>query len=113
MYIINLSIINLVKVKDQNVWIVHININLNYLATGLNFTLSISFSTSSVDFCMFDGIFLRSSILWSCKLALLAICGVVGGRSESGSESGGGGGDNTDFISSALLGKDATDASTR
>lgn len=80
--------------------------------------LSISFSISPVDFCTFNGIFLRSSILWSCKLALLAICGVVGGKNGSGSGGGGGGGEgggggDKDFMSSAPLGRDATDESTK
>jgi len=90
-------------------------ISINYLAIGFNFTLSISFSISPVDFCTLNEIFLQSSILWSCKLALLAICGVVGGKSGStgGGGGGGGGGDDKDFRSSALLGRDVTDASTR
>ena len=96
--------------------ILYTNINLNYLATGLNFTLSISFSISPVDFSL-NRIFLRSSILWSCKLALLAIWGVVGGKNGSGSGGGGGGGGGSgtdkDFRLSSPLGRDATDASIR
>lgn len=76
---------------------------INYLAIGFNFTLSISLSTSAIDLCAFNGNFLRSSFLRSCKLALLAICGVVGGS--------GGGGGGVDFSVSAPLSKDATDAS--
>lgn len=79
---------------------------IHYLAIGFNFTLSISLSISPVDFCALSEILKRSSILCSCKLALLAICGVGGG-------SGGGGGTDGDSTSSALLDKDARDASTR
>jgi len=86
----------------------YVKVITNYLATGLNFTLSISLSISPVDFCVFNGIFLRSSILCSCKLALLAICGVVGGGSG-----GGGGGTGKDFSLSITLGRDATDASIK
>ena len=97
--------------------ILYKNINLNYLATGLNFTLSISFSISPVDLFTLNRIFLRSSILWSCKLALLAIWGVVGGNNRSGSGGGGGGGGGSgtdkDFRLSSPLDKDATDASIR
>jgi len=79
---------------------------MHYLAIGFNFTLSMSLSISPIDFCVLSEILIRSSILWSCKLALLAICGVGGG-------SGGGGGIDKDSSSSTLLDKDATDASIK
>lgn len=50
--------------------------------------LSMSFNTSVIDIWEANGPLLRSSTLWSCKLALLAIWGVGGG---SGGGGGGGG----------------------
>lgn len=75
--------------------------------------LSISFNTSVIEIWEANGPLLRSSTLWSCKLALLAIWGVGGGNGGGGG--GGGGGccccDCIMFSLSIPFVKEATDVS--
>lgn len=66
---------------------VPVNIFYTRLAIGFNWILSRSFSISPMDFWLF--FVMDFSITCSCKLALLAMWGVVGGNGGGG---GGGGG---------------------
>lgn len=54
---------------------------------------------------------MRSSVLWSCKLALLAICGVGGGN--GGGVGGSGSGCCNSGISSVPFAKEAVDVSKK
>lgn len=83
---------------------------LLYLAGGVNRSLSMSFNTSVIDAWEANAPLLRSSTLWSCKLALLAMWGVGGGRGGGG---GGGGGcsNSVVFSLSVPFTKEALDVS--